>query len=322
MKADAAQTAPLAAPATDLASKSEIENATSTTVEVKAPAFAISGFTFPSAIVATPASAESPAKPTDVASSFQLGSVFGKSLNPFSFSFPIGSAAPPDMNTQGNAASLSTPPVKAFESAAAPLSLFGKDIVKSATPFSFSSVPAASIAPAPEDGKEDAGEEDAEPQQPTAILEPSVTGEEDEDTVFQEKCRLYEFSKESKQWIEKGIGKLKLNRSKENQRLRLLMRTEPAHRLAINGVVPKGVPVTLDAKRRKVVGLTLPASYVMGHESAPASEMSILSLRFQEETHSAALHQLLAGGLANAAVSSGSTPHEVAPSPETGKVAQ
>eukprot|EP01122_Echinamoeba_exundans_P014776 TRINITY_DN6761_c0_g1_i1.p2 TRINITY_DN6761_c0_g1~~TRINITY_DN6761_c0_g1_i1.p2 ORF type:complete len:437 (-),score=135.31 TRINITY_DN6761_c0_g1_i1:17-1327(-) len=264
--------------------------------EIKAPAFDFKSspaFTFTSAITPTTATAATAAAaaaaPKDAAApAFQFSTSFTSQAvgaTPFKFTFPLANAAAPDMQVQPNAGTKPIVGVSTFQ-IQAPLNLFGKDIAKPAEPvggFTF----AAPAAPA--QTADDAEEpEDPEAAQPTVVLAPSVTGEEDEESLFQEKCKLYEFDKESKQWVEKGKGVLKLNKHKTNNKVRVLMRTEPAHRLAINGVLLAGIKASVDAKRPKVVSLTLPATYIMGHENSPASEMCVLSLRFLEDTHGTA----------------------------------
>jgi hypothetical protein len=259
--------------------------------EVKAPAFdfkATPAFTFTSTITPTTASSSAAAKDGDAPTpAFQFSSSFTNqaSANPFKFSFPLASSAAPDMQVQPNAGAKFVG-VSTFQSQA-PLSLFGKDIAKPAEPVGGLNAPSAA-----ENGKETEDAEDPEASVPTVVLAPSVTGEEDEETLFQEKCKLYEFDKEAKSWVEKGKGVLKLNKHKISSKVRVLMRTEPAHRLAINGVLLAGVKVSVDSKRPKVASLTLPATYVMGHESSAASEMCVLSLRFMEDSHGAAFVDL------------------------------
>eukprot|EP00033_Pygsuia_biforma_P004042 GCRY01004428.1.p1 GENE.GCRY01004428.1~~GCRY01004428.1.p1 ORF type:complete len:318 (-),score=45.36 GCRY01004428.1:9-878(-) len=60
------------------------------------------------------------------------------------------------------------------------------------------------------------------------------TGEEDEELLFVSKAKLFTLDKESRSWKECGVGKIKLNCSKLNQKARLIMRTEETLRLILN----------------------------------------------------------------------------------------
>lgn len=48
-----------------------------------------------------------------------------------------------------------------------------------------------------------------------------VTGEEDEETISTAKGKLYEFSPASKDWCEKGVGLMKLNKSRDEEMFRI-----------------------------------------------------------------------------------------------------
>ena len=51
-----------------------------------------------------------------------------------------------------------------------------------------------------------------------------VTGEENEDCIFKMRAKLYRFR--DGEWKERGIGFLKLNRHKTNNKIRLIMRQD------------------------------------------------------------------------------------------------
>ncbi|KRZ33337.1 RANBP2-like and GRIP domain-containing protein 1, partial [Trichinella pseudospiralis] len=74
------------------------------------------------------------------------------------------------------------------------------------------------------------------------------TGEEDEEVLFQDRVKLYRFDIDSKEYKERGVGKLKILRSAETGKLRLVMRREHVHKLAANHYIeadfelkPKGL---------------------------------------------------------------------------------
>jgi len=77
---------------------------------------------------------------------------------------------------------------------------------------------------------------ESKPNLPPA--EPSKTGEEEENTLFTCKAKLYEFDIETKNYKERGAGYLKLNTSNEGEKsthsTRVIMRTEGTRRVILN----------------------------------------------------------------------------------------
>lgn len=59
-----------------------------------------------------------------------------------------------------------------------------------------------------------------------------MTGEEDEDTIFKTKCKLYRIH--DGQWKERGQGDMKLLRHKTHKKIRLIMRQEKTHKIVAN----------------------------------------------------------------------------------------
>jgi len=66
------------------------------------------------------------------------------------------------------------------------------------------------------------------------------TGEEDEEVLYEQKCKLYRYDTESGEWKERGVGPVKLLRSKDNGRTRLLMRQEKVLKIRANHIVMPG----------------------------------------------------------------------------------
>eukprot|EP00271_Cylindrocystis_brebissonii_P013369 TRINITY_DN33141_c0_g1_i1.p1 TRINITY_DN33141_c0_g1~~TRINITY_DN33141_c0_g1_i1.p1 ORF type:complete len:210 (+),score=97.03 TRINITY_DN33141_c0_g1_i1:306-935(+) len=96
-------------------------------------------------------------------------------------------------------------------------------------------VPAA----AGEEGEDGAkGEEEDTGAQVAAIVrleEVAVSsGEEDEETLFDIKAKLYRFDKE---WKERGVGQVKLQEHKETKKVRLLMRQQRTLKICANHLV-------------------------------------------------------------------------------------
>ncbi|XP_059169500.1 E3 SUMO-protein ligase RanBP2-like isoform X2 [Physella acuta] len=60
------------------------------------------------------------------------------------------------------------------------------------------------------------------------------TGEENETEVFVERCRLFRFDPESKQWKERGTGEMKILKNKEKVKFRIIMRRDQILKLCAN----------------------------------------------------------------------------------------
>jgi len=61
-----------------------------------------------------------------------------------------------------------------------------------------------------------------------------VTHEEDEETLFKMRAKLFRFDKESKQWKERGTGDVKFLQHKTTKKVRLLMRREKTLKVCAN----------------------------------------------------------------------------------------
>ena len=60
------------------------------------------------------------------------------------------------------------------------------------------------------------------------------TGEEDEEVLFKERCKLYRFATETKEWKEKGVGEIKILKHKQTSAYRVLMRRDQVLKLCSN----------------------------------------------------------------------------------------
>lgn len=80
------------------------------------------------------------------------------------------------------------------------------------------------------------------PQEEVGEEEPVTTGEEEEDTLFSCTASLYEF--ESGQWKEKGKGMMKLNKHKNKETIRFIMRQQGNLKLLLNAHVWDGMKIT------------------------------------------------------------------------------
>ncbi|KAJ8686803.1 hypothetical protein QAD02_022597 [Eretmocerus hayati] len=71
---------------------------------------------------------------------------------------------------------------------------------------------------------------------------PVTTGEEDEETLFCARARLFRFV--DKEWKERGVGNVKLLKNKEGK-IRLLMRREQVHKICANHMLRKDMQLTV-----------------------------------------------------------------------------
>ncbi|KIR26314.1 ran-binding protein 3 [Cryptococcus deuterogattii LA55] len=115
--------------------------------------------------------------------------------------------------------------------------------------------------------KESRGDVEVEKEGKVAMHEQDVTtGEEDEDTVFQARSKLFV---NEKGWKERGVGLLKLNvQRSDGSGARLVMRADGVLRLLLNSKLYKGLNPTVEGK---TVLMTLP--------NVGEKEMAIICLR-------------------------------------------
>ena len=84
---------------------------------------------------------------------------------------------------------------------------------------------------------------------PVVVLPESVhvaTGEENDELVYKQRCRLYRFAKESKEWKERGTGDIKLLKNKDSKLVRIILRQEKTNKLVMNHFVNPLVELKLN----------------------------------------------------------------------------
>ena len=130
-------------------------------------------------------------------------------------------------------------------------------------------------APAPaagDDGADGAEEPSAGPgpeEESTAEFTPVVqldevevrTHEEEESVEFKMRAKLYRFAETmlnvgsgKKEWIERGIGEIKLLKHKESEKIRLLMRQED-EKVIVNHVADPRISLQVRATRAREIGI-------------------------------------------------------------------
>lgn len=60
------------------------------------------------------------------------------------------------------------------------------------------------------------------------------SGEEDEDTFWQHRAKLYRWAKETTEWKERGLGEAKLLKHKQTGKIRFLLRQEKTLKIVAN----------------------------------------------------------------------------------------
>ncbi|CAG8447750.1 8052_t:CDS:2 [Ambispora gerdemannii] len=100
------------------------------------------------------------------------------------------------------------------------------------------------------------------------------TGEEDEDTLFTSRAKLY-WMDEQLNWKERGVGYIKLNvKSNTMKSPRLVMRADVVFRLILNVSLFEGMPVQLEENFVRIVAIenNKPAKYAIKLNNADVSQ--------------------------------------------------
>ena len=82
------------------------------------------------------------------------------------------------------------------------------------------------------------------------------SGEEDEDVLFESKIKLYRFSKETKEWKERGVGVVKLLRHRNTKVGRLIMRRDIVLKIAANHALTKGMKLDVTRSSSRTLAWT------------------------------------------------------------------
>ncbi|BFZ00232.1 hypothetical protein BsWGS_03271 [Bradybaena similaris] len=106
-----------------------------------------------------------------------------------------------------------------------------------------------SVVKSPTGGEQDHVEEyepnvDFKPVIALPELVEKKTGEENEIEVFVERCRLFRFDSDIKQWKERGVGELKILQSKDVLKFRIVMRREQILKLCANHFLTADMKLT------------------------------------------------------------------------------
>jgi E3 SUMO-protein ligase RanBP2 len=103
------------------------------------------------------------------------------------------------------------------------------------------------------------------------------TGEEDEAVLFKQRCKLFKFDSEKKEWKEKGVGEMKLLKHRQTQSIRVLMRRDQVLKLCANHKVSAEMKLT-ELAPKQLSWLAMDFS-----DSEPRTEMLLAKFRSVEE---------------------------------------
>ncbi|VVC95424.1 unnamed protein product [Leptidea sinapis] len=76
-----------------------------------------------------------------------------------------------------------------------------------------------------------------EPIVPLPEIVTVTTGEEDEEKIFGERCKLFRFDETTREWKERGVGEMKILYHTERKTYRLLLRREQVHKAVLNMLI-------------------------------------------------------------------------------------
>ncbi|VDL79416.1 unnamed protein product [Nippostrongylus brasiliensis] len=94
---------------------------------------------------------------------------------------------------------------------------------------------------------------DFKPVCPLPELVKVVTGEEDEKVIFEERCKLYRFADDTKEWKERGTGVLKVLENTNNKKCRIVMRREQVHKVCANHQLLPGMTIQMMRRGEKAM---------------------------------------------------------------------
>ncbi|CAJ0570325.1 unnamed protein product, partial [Mesorhabditis spiculigera] len=102
-----------------------------------------------------------------------------------------------------------------------------------------------------EGGEDDEYEAQADFQPIVPLPDLIETGEEGEEVVFKERCKLYRYDKEAREAKKRGVGDIKILRN-SNGLYRCVMRREQVHKLCTNFLIRAGMTITEKDNSEKV----------------------------------------------------------------------
>eukprot|EP01135_Chromosphaera_perkinsii_P004262 Nk52_evm14s273 gene=Nk52_evmTU14s273 len=134
---------------------------------------------------------------------------------------------------------------------------------------------------AEEDGSDGEGgvEDECKAEFKPIISLPEVevkTMEEDENVLYEMRCKLFRFDKETSQWKERGVGNMKFLQHRDTKKIRLLMRRDQTHKICCNHYLSPDLVLDKNMGSEKSWVWNVPADF---SENEPRPEL--LAIRFK-----------------------------------------
>ncbi len=115
------------------------------------------------------------------------------------------------------------------------------------------------------------------------------TGEEDEEVVFEARAKLFRFDDAA--WKERGLGQLKLLRSPDSKKVRVVMRREQVHKVCCNHTISPGMGLkAMEGGKGAVKPWIWWAVDFSDDEVGPEGRKEMFSVRFKTAEESQAFH--------------------------------
>uniref|UniRef100_A0A146LQV5 E3 SUMO-protein ligase RanBP2 n=1 Tax=Lygus hesperus TaxID=30085 RepID=A0A146LQV5_LYGHE len=142
-----------------------------------------------------------------------------------------------------------TPSSNIFPGAGAPV--FGSKPLGFQSPAAVNSSLGGGVSSPQENEDDFVPSADFAPVIPLPELVDVKSGEENEEILFKERAKLFRYDKNIKEWRDRGVGDMKILKSKETGIIRLLMRREQVHKVCCNHRLTKDLELTKSKTNEK-----------------------------------------------------------------------
>ncbi|KAI5284918.1 hypothetical protein KEM54_000959 [Ascosphaera aggregata] len=124
----------------------------------------------------------------------------------------------------------------------------------------------------------------ADEEEPDVHFEPVIhltekveikTNEEDEDSLFKMRAKLFKFDRDTKEWKERGTGDVKFLQHRENKKIRLVMRRDKTLKVCANHYLTPDIKLSANVGSDRSWVWNVPADISEG-----APEAQTLAIRF------------------------------------------
>ncbi|XP_053601362.1 E3 SUMO-protein ligase RanBP2-like [Plodia interpunctella] len=112
-----------------------------------------------------------------------------------------------------------------------------------------------------------------------------TTGEEDEEKLFGERCKLYRYDEKTREWKERGVGEMKVLYHPGKKSYRLLLRREQVHKAVLNMLL------FMDMELRPMKNSDRAWTWAgRNYAETPAGDQEMLAVRFKSVDLATAFH--------------------------------